>query len=145
MTFDKSDLNTYRPFEPHDEHVLRQPALPLGERGPDAEGEALLAEERVATVAGTEADDLLGIGPVCDDGFGGVARPEGARLALRQGDAHRVEALDELAAVPLDGLHDGRAGPRHHPHADGHVGRVGDLDSVLGEGSASRSFKRKKW
>ena len=42
---------TYRPFEPHDEHVLRQPALPLGERGPDAEGEALLAEERVAAVA----------------------------------------------------------------------------------------------
>ena len=125
--------------------MLRQPALPLGERGPDAEGEALLAEERVAAVAGAEADDLLGVGPVRDDGLGWVARPEGARLALRQGDAHRVEALDELATVPLDGLHDGRAGPRHHPHADGHVGRVGDLDSVLGEGPASRSFKRKKW
>ena len=140
MTFDKF-LNAYRPFEPHDEHVLRQPALPLGKRGPDSEGEALLAEERVAAVARSEADDLLGVRPVCDDGLGGVARPERARLTLSQGDAHRVEALDELAPVPLDGLQDGRAGPRHHPHADRDVGRVRDLDSVLGEWPASRSYK----
>lgn len=137
-------MNAYRPFEPHDEHVLRQPALPLGERGPDPEGEALLAKERVAAVARAEADDLLGVWPVRDDGLGGVARPKRARLALLQGDAHRVKALDKLTPVPLDGFQDGRTGPRHHPHADRDVGRVCNLDSVLGEWPASRSLEKHK-
>ena len=74
MTFDKF-LNAYRPFEPHDEHVLRQPALPLGERGSDAEGEALLAEQRVAAIPGTEAEDLQRVGLVGDDQLVRVAGP----------------------------------------------------------------------
>lgn len=44
--------------------MLGQPALVLGNAGGDAEGEALLPQERVSSIATAEGHDLPGVGQV---------------------------------------------------------------------------------
>lgn len=43
------------------QHVLSQPALVLGDTGGDAEGEALLPQQRVSSVAAAKGEDLPGV------------------------------------------------------------------------------------
>lgn len=43
------------------QHVLGQPAFILGDAGGDAEGEALLPQERVSSIATAEGHDLPGV------------------------------------------------------------------------------------
>lgn len=43
------------------QHVLGQPAFVLGDAGGDAEGEALLPQQRVSSVAAAEGQDLPGV------------------------------------------------------------------------------------
>src|SRR5699024_7337059 len=51
-------LDAFRAGNAKNEHVLGEPAFALGENGTESEGKALLAEQRVATVARAEGDDL---------------------------------------------------------------------------------------
>ena len=84
--------------ELEDEHVLGQPALVAGHHRGDAQRVALLAEQRVAAVAGAVGPDLAGLGEVRDV-LGRVARPRHVGLAGLQRRADRVDGLDERAAL----------------------------------------------
>ncbi len=61
--------------ELQDEHVLGQPALVAGLHRGDAQGVALLAEQRVAPVARAERPDLAGLWEVADVLVLRIARP----------------------------------------------------------------------
>ena len=81
-------------FDAEDEHVLGHPAFVAGDVGGDAQGEALLAEQRVAAVAGAVAPDLAGFGEV-DDVFLVVAGPGDVVLAGLERSADGVHAGDD--------------------------------------------------
>ena len=57
-------LDAVWPGDAGDEHVLGKPALLASHRRPETEREAFLAEQRVAAVAGTKAEDLKLVGAV---------------------------------------------------------------------------------
>ena len=119
--------------------MLGQPALVARHDRRDAQGEALLAEQGVAAVARAEAPDLAGGGEVDDVLVVGVARPGHVGLALLQGRAEGVQAGHPVAvAQDVEGLlpHAG-----HDPHADGDVGRVGQLHADVGDGRPERAHR----
>ena len=103
--------------ELEDEHVLGHPALVAGHRRGDAQREALLAEQRVAAVAGAVGPDLAGLGVVDDVLRLGVRRPGHVVLALGQRRADRVDAGNELA-VGAEDVEGGLAHAGHDPHGD---------------------------
>ena len=111
--------------ELEDEHVLGQPALVAGHHRGDAQGEALLAQQGVAAVAGAVGPDRALLGEVDDVLVLGVARPGHVVLALFEGRADRVQAGDEVAVAQH--VEDLLAHAGHDPHVDGHVRRVGEL------------------
>ena len=119
-------------FDGEDEHVLGHPALVASHGGGDAQGEALLAQEGVATVSGAEAHDEALFGEVGDVGILRIARP-GDVLASVERIADRVQALDEgLGAIELVVHLGSHAG--HDAHVGHDVRTVADLDAVLGDG-----------
>ena len=124
--------------ELEDEHVLGEPALVAGHDGGDAQRVALLAEQRVAAVAGAVGPDLAGLGEVRDV-LGGVARPRHVRLALGAAGRRRVcTALTKKPSV-AELVEDRLAHAGHGAHGDGDVGGVGDLDADRGERRAERA------
>ena len=76
--------------------MLGEPALVTSENGGNAEGKALLSEEGVASIAGTEGHDLAGLWEVNNVAVLDVAGPGDVPLSLSQGSANRVEAGHEL-------------------------------------------------
>ena len=107
--------------------MLGQPALVAGHHAGDAQGVALLAEQRVAAVPGAVGPDRPLLGEL-DDVLGVAARPGDVVLAVLERHADRVEGGHELGASSssIRSQHVG-AHPRHHPHRGGDVGGVGDL------------------
>ena len=83
-----------------DQHVLGHPALVARHRRGDPQREALLAEQRVAAVAGAVGPDLAALGEVDDVLVRLVARPRHVLAAVRERVADRVQARDELAVLP---------------------------------------------
>ena len=77
--------------------MLGEPAVVTSHHRRDAQGEALLAEQRVAAVAGAVRPDLAGLGEVDDVLVLGVARPRHVGLAGLERRTHRVQARHELA------------------------------------------------
>jgi hypothetical protein len=80
-------------FDAEDQHVLGHPAVIARHVRGNAQGQALLAEQRVAAVAGTVGPDFAGFG-IMDDVLGGrVARPARILLAglpwVRRSNARR--------------------------------------------------------
>ena len=65
-----------------DEHVLGEPPVVARHRGRDPQGEALLAQQRVAAVAGPVRPDLQRLREVHDVLLGRIARPRDILLAL---------------------------------------------------------------
>ncbi len=126
--------------ELEDEHVLGQPALVAGHDRGDAQGEALLAQQRVAAVARAEGPDLAGLGEVDDVLVVGVARPGDILDAVAEGHAHRVQAGHELAVL-AEAVQRVLAHPGHDPHRGGHVGRVGQLHADVGDRGAERAHR----
>ena len=114
--------------ELEDEHVLGHPALVAGHHAGDAEGVALLAEQRVAAVAGAEAPDRALLGEV-DDVLGLAAGPLDVLLARLERHADRVEGGDVVGVDLLHLAEDLGAHAGHHAHAGDDVGGVGDLDA----------------
>ena len=112
----------------HDQHVLGQPAFALAEVAGDAQGEALLAQQHVAAVAGADAPDGVVLGEVQDQ----------PALDVQVGLA--VQALGELAAG-AELLEHRRADVGHDPHVQHDVDAVGQLDADLAEGRADRAHR----
>ena len=103
-----------------DQHVLGQPALLARNGRGDAQREALLAEQRIAAIAGSEGPDLTLSRKMNDVLVGSVAGPGNVLLPRLQGRAHGVHAGDEIAVTqhfehPL-------ADTGHHVHAGYDVG-----------------------
>ena len=123
-----------------DQHVLGQPALVAGHHRGDAQSEALLAEQRVAAVAGAVGPDLARLGEVDDVLVVGVAGPGDVLLAFLERHAHRVQAGHEVAVV-AERVE--RAGPHpgHDPHRCRDVGRVGQLHADVGDRRAQRPHR----
>ena len=112
-----------------DQHVLGQPALVAGHHAGDAQGVALLAEQRVAAVPGAEGPDRPLLGEL-HDVLGVVARPGTSAWPSSSGMPTECRAGTKAAGVEL--LHPAQhvgAHPGHHAHRDGDVRRVGDLDA----------------
>ena len=99
------------------QHVLGHPALAAGLPAGDPQRVALLAEQRVAAVAGAVALDLERLRKMHDEAT--------FRIQL----AGRVQAADEGAIAP-DALERGRAHARHQLHAGRDIGAVSDLDAA---------------
>ena len=112
--------------------MLGEPAFVARDHRRDAQREALLAEQRVAAVAGAERPDLTRLGEVHDPLLVGVARPRHVGLAGRERRADRVHARDELA-VDAEHVERGLPGARHRAHAQRDVRGVGDLDADVRE------------
>ena len=125
-----------RRFDAHDQHVLGQPVVIVGDQRGDAQGKALLAEQGVAAVATAKGPDGALFGEVHDVLLLLVAGPGHVRLAGRQRHAHRMHAGHELAVAEHVEHLAAHAG--HDAHVDGHVGRVGELDADMGDGRAER-------
>ena len=114
-----------------DEHVLRHPALIATDNGCDTQCVALLTEQCVTAVAGTEGPDLAGLGEL-DDVLLGVAGPGNVFLTGLQGCTDRVQSLNEEAVglvqlgknVLTNGCHDA--------HGADNVCGVAELNSNLG-------------
>ena len=120
-----------------DQHVLGQPALVAGHHAGDPQRVALLAQQRVAAVAGAERPDRPLLGEL-HDVLGVVARPGDVGLARLQRHPDRVQGGTHArtAASSSSILRSTcGAGAGHHQHRDGDVRRVGELDAehrVLG-------------
>ena len=81
---------------------------------------AFLAEQRIAAVSRSERDNLARFGEVADVLVLGVAWPGGVLLVRRQGGAHRVQSLHEIA-VGTEHLEDSGSDARHDMHIDDNV------------------------
>lgn len=117
--------------------MLGEPALVPRHHGGDAQGVALLAQQRVPAVAGAVGPDLAALGEVRDV-LGGVARPRHVRLALGQRRSERVHSTHE-EAVGTEFVEDGLSHAGHGAHGDGDIGGVGDLDADRGEVRTERA------
>ncbi|CUK23122.1 Uncharacterised protein [Achromobacter sp. 2789STDY5608615] len=124
-----------------DQHVFGQPALVAAHGGGDAQREALLAEQRIAAVARTEAPDLAALGEV-DDVLGGVAGPGHVGLAGGQRLADRVHARHEVA-VGAQHVVDLLAHARHDAHVDRDIRAVGQLDADVGDVRTQRPHRER--
>ena len=117
-----------------DEHVFGHPAFAFGLVGGDTQREALLAEQGVAAVAGAVGDDFIGFGEVRDVLLlDGGRRPRNIRDAFRKREADGVDAFHEGGAR-FDLVDDLEADARHDLHGFDNVRRVGDFNTILGDG-----------
>ncbi|MNV02509.1 hypothetical protein D3C71_927460 [compost metagenome] len=122
-----------------DEHVLCQPALVAAHGGGDAQGQALLAQQRVAAVARAVGPDFARFWVVDDVLDLGVARPaRRVLLAVGQGGTHRVHARHELAFHAQHVVH-GLAHAGHQALVHGHIGAVGQFHADVGDVAAQRA------
>ena len=119
------------------EHVLGHPAVASSHGRGDAQRVALLPQQRVATVSGAVGPDLVGLRELSDVLLI-VAGPGNVLLMLGQRRAHGVRTGDPGAAL-IDEVHGLGPHARHNAHIDDDVGRVGDLNTQLGDRTAERT------
>ena len=130
-------LLALRVLDAEDQHVLGHPALVARDVRGDPQREALLAQQRVAAVARAVRPDLARLREV-DDVLLRVARPGHVLLAGRERRADGVHAGHDPLLALVDLREDRQADPRHDPHVDDDVGRVGQLDADLRHRRADR-------
>ena len=94
-------LLAVRIFDAEDQHVLGHPALVARDVRGDAQAETLLAEQRVAAVAGSVRPDLAGLRKM-DDVFFRVAGPGHVLLAGSERRADAVHARHDALHVAVD-------------------------------------------
>ncbi|CAB4936438.1 unannotated protein [freshwater metagenome] len=128
-----------------DEHVLGEPALVARHRRCDPEREALLAEQRVAAVAGSVGPDFAGLRKV-NDVLLGVARPAdivaSSTIGIDERVADRVHGRNEITVI-ADLVESRLAHAGHDAHVHDDVGRVGDLDAELRDARADRAHRER--
>ncbi len=110
-----------------DQHVLGEPALVAAHHAGDPQRVALLAEQRVAAVAGPVRPDHPLLGEVRDVLLF-VARPRDVFLARFQRRADAVQGRHEHGVV-AHRFEDVRTHPGHDLHGQHDVRAVGDLDA----------------
>ena len=113
-------LLALRILDAEDQHVLGHPALVARDVRGDAQPEALLAEQRVAAVAGAVRPDLARLREM-DDVLLRVARPGHVLLPRRERRADAVHARHHALDVLVDLAQHRQADARHDPHADDDV------------------------
>ncbi len=125
-----------------DQHVLREPALVARHDRGDPQCEALLAEQRVATVSRPVRPDLAGLREVHDVFVLGVARPRHVLLAVGQRCADGVQTGHEVAIVAehVEGV---LPHPGHDPHRSRDVRRVGQLHADIGDRRSERAHRER--
>ena len=116
-----------RILDADDQHVLGEPAFGARLPARDAQRMALLAEQRVAAVAGADRLDRELFREVHDEALLGIEL------------ADRVQAFDEcrlraarsrFGTLALDALERRRAHARHDAHVGDDIRRIGDLDAA---------------
>ena len=112
-----------RVLDADDQHVLREPAFLARLPRSEPQRVTLLAEQRVAAVAGAHAPDELFLGEVQD------------QSPLRRQIAERVHAGDEVV-VASHRLDRGLAHAGHDVHAGHDIGAVGHHDAGAAHGGA---------
>ena len=117
--------------------MLGHPALVARDVRGDPQGEALLAEQRVAAVAGAVGPDLARLREV-DDVLLLVARPGHVALAGRERGADGVHARHDAFLALVDLGEDGQADTGHDAHVDDDIRRVGELHADLRHRRADR-------
>ena len=125
-----------------DQHVLGHPALVAGHDRRDPQREALLAEQRVAAVAGAVGPDLARLGEVDDVLVVGVARPRHVLPRPAERRADRVHA-GHVVAVVAERVERRLTHPGHDPHRDRHVRRVGQLHADVGDRRPDRTHRER--
>ncbi len=110
--------------------MLGEPSLVTRHDRGDAQGEAFLAEQRVAAVARAERPDFPGFGKLDDPFLLVVARPIHVLRPGGERRAHRMHAGNE-STVFAEVLDHGAAHPCHQLHVDDDVRRVRQLDANL--------------
>ncbi len=130
-------LFALRILDTQDEHVLRQPTFITSHGGSDAQGKALLAEQRIATVATAIAPDLTRLGEV-NDVLLLVAGPSHILLPFLQRCSHGVHAGDDALFAFVDDLEDRLPDAGHNTHVHHRVGGIRDLNTDLRDGRIER-------
>ncbi len=130
-------LFALRVFDAQNEHVLGHPAFVTSDVGGDAQRKALLAQQRVATIARAVAPDLARLREV-DDVLGLIAGPGDVALAGRERLAHRMHAGHHALDVLVDLGQYRRADPRHDAHVHHGIGGVRQLHADAAHGRTDR-------
>ncbi|GMR35871.1 hypothetical protein PMAYCL1PPCAC_06066 [Pristionchus mayeri] len=126
----------------HDEHVLGHPSLVLGDVGGNAEGEALLAQKRVASLSRSERPDLSLGRAVGDEDTVGIARPVVDHPLLHgSGQTDGVDAAGEVTVA--EDVEDVESHPSHDAHRENHVVGVSQLHSNLRERSSDGAHRER--
>ena len=89
------------PTRPTHQHVLGQPALPLGQRGGNPEGKTLFPQQGVATVAAAKRPNLVSFRVLYNGNLLWVAWPGLVFLPGLQWIADRVDTSDERERAKL--------------------------------------------
>ena len=135
-------LLAFRGLDTEDEHVLGEPALLAGEIGSDAESKALLAEESISSVAGTERPDRAFFREVDDVGVVRVARPFHVFDARLERHTDGVDARNE-EVVLFDVAEHFRGNASHDAHGDDDVRGVRDFNAVLSDRGTERTHRER--
>ena len=123
------------------QHVLGQPSLVARHDRGDAQGQAFLAQQRIAAIARTVRPDLARFREVHDPFFR-VAGPARGFLAGGQRCAHRMHARNKVAVLPEHVKHRApHAG--HDLHAHNHIGRIREFDADVGDGRTQRPHRER--
>ncbi len=109
--------------------MLGEPALLASHGRGDAQRIALLAQQRVAAVAGTDAPD------------GALFREMGNKTAIWGQIAERVQAWNPIVRACLDAIQRHLAHARHDAHVGNDIRAIGDLDADLGIGRTGRTHQ----
>src|SRR6202034_1875917 len=122
-------------------HVFGKPSLFARHARGDAQREAFLAEQRVATIPRSKRPDLPGL-RVVDDVLRGVARPTTVHLAGLEWGADGMYTRHKLTVLTQD-LHHVTSHARHRAHVDGDVGAVADLNADMRDRATNRAHRER--
>ena len=119
--------------------MLGQPAVVARHDRGDAQRKAFLPQQGVAAIARAVGPDLAVLGKMDDVLAIRITGPRHVRLAIGQRHPNRMDTRHEGAV----GAESSRAPahPGHDPHRRGHIGRVGQLHSDVGDRAAERSHR----
>ena len=132
-------LLALRVLNAKDEHVLGHPALVARDVGGDAQGEALLAQQRVAAVAGAVGPDLARLGKMHDVFLVRVAGPGHVPPALRQRRADRMHAGHDALVALVNQREHRPSNARHDAHVGHDIARIRQLHPDPRHGRVQRT------
>ena len=113
-------------FDAEDQHVLGQPALVARHVRGDAQREALLAEQRIAAVAGTVGPDFAGFREMARCTWVGLHGQRDILLRPVPAARRRCARRARTRRRSPSSVEDLRAHARHDAHVDHDVGRIGE-------------------